>query len=360
VKKIVARQKAQKIFIITGKNSFEDCGAEAALYHILTGLDILRYSDFDVNPRLEDALCGIDLLHQFQPDLVIGVGGGSVIDMGKLLTVLSAQPHNDYRSIVEKSAVSDRGVPFVAIPTTAGSGSEATRFAVIYIHGKKFSLAHRFVLPEYAIIDPELTYKVRPYQAAVSGMDALCQAVESYWSVNSTKQSRDLASEAVRIILSSIQDAVPGSSKQAREKMAYGAYCAGRAINITKTTAPHALSYTLTSRYSIPHGHAVALILGKFFHINELNSDALIDRRGKQFFLEILESLYAMFDCREALSCTELWFQLMKTIGLETEFDKLGVKGPKDYEIILNTVNTERLKNHPVHLTRTLLSQIFK
>ncbi len=360
VRQIIACLKAQKIFIVTGKQSFEASGAADALYRSLDSLDVLRFSNFDVNPSLEDTLRGIDLLQQFQPDLVIGIGGGSAIDMGKLITVLSAQPDDDYRSIVEKSSVSDKGVPFIAIPTTAGSGSEATRFAVIYIHGRKFSLAHRFVLPDYAIIDPELTYKVSPCQAAVSGMDALCQAVESYWSVNSTKLSRSFASDAIRIILSSIEDAVPGTSKQARMEMSRGAYYAGKAIDITMTTAPHALSYTLTSRYSIPHGHAVALILGKFFIINDLNSDALIDSRGEQFFSETLKSLYAMFGCRDAYSCAELWYQRMKNIGLETDFIRLGITGQKDYEIILNTVSTERLKNHPVQLTRTILSQIFE
>jgi alcohol dehydrogenase class IV len=360
VRKIAACLKAQKILIVTGKQSFEASGAADALYRSLDSLDVLRFSNFDVNPSLEDTLPGIDLLQQFQPDLVIGIGGGSVIDMGKLITVLSAQPDDDYRSIVEKSSVSDKGVPVIAIPTTAGSGSEATRFAVIYIGGKKFSLAHPFVLPDYVIIDPQLTYKMSPYQAAASGMDALCQAVESYWSVNSTKQSRRFASDAIRIILPSIEDAVSGSSKQARMEMSRGAYYAGKAIDITMTTAPHALSYTLTSRYSIPHGHAVALILGKFFIINDLNSDALTDRRGKQFFLERLEALYAMFGCRNASSCAELWYQRMKNIGLETDFARLGITEQKDYKAIINTVNTERLKNHPVQLNRTLLAQIFK
>ncbi len=360
IKKIVARLKARKVFIVTGKSSFKASGAAVALDQSLNGLDIVRFSDFELNPRLEDVLRGIDLMRQFQPDLVIGVGGGSAIDMGKLITTLSAQPHDDYPTIVEKSVISDKGVPFLAIPTTAGTGSEATRFAVIYIGGTKFSLAHPFVLPDYVIIDPELTYKVSPYQAAVSGMDALCQAVESYWSVNSTKQSRRFASDAIRIILPSIEDAVSGSSKQARMEMSRGAYYAGKAIDITMTTAPHALSYTLTSRYSIPHGHAVALILGKFFIINDLNRDRLIDRRGKQFFLETLETLYEMFGCRDAYSCAELWYQRMKSIGLETDFARLGIVEQKDYESIINTVNTERLKNHPVQLNRTLLAQIFK
>ncbi len=260
----------------------------------------------------------------------------------------------------KNTSITCKGTPLVAIPTTSGSGSEATHFAVIYIDGKKFSLAHQFMLPGYTIIDPELTYRTGPYQTAVSGMDALCQAVESYWSVNSTEQSREFASEAVRTILVALEDAVLVNSRKAKQKMAHAAHYAGKAINITKTTAPHALSYTLTSRYSIPHGHAAALMLGKFFLINESHGEALIDRRGAAFFSEILSSVYRMFGCSDARSCTELWYQRMKTIGLETDLKRFGIVEQSDYDEIMDTVNPERLSNHPVHLTRALFGRFFK
>ncbi len=360
IRDITARLKAQKVLLVTGRQSFRASGAASALSGSLAALACRRFSDFEVNPRLDEALPGIDLLLQFQPDLVVAVGGGSVIDMGKLIAILSAQPQTDYRFIVENSAISRRGIPLVAIPTTAGAGSEATHFAVAYIGTKKFSLAHRFLLPDYVIIDPELTCAATPYQTAVSGMDALCQAVESYWSVHSTGQSRELASEAIAMIMTALEEAVLAGSRRARQAMARAANYAGRAINISQTTAPHALSYTLTSRYAIPHGHAVALVLGKFFLLHETTRGAVIDRRGTRFFSNILETLYTLLGCKDADSCARAWYRRMEVIGLETDFARLGISSQRDRALIVKSVNPERLKNHPIRLTRRLLTQVFE
>lgn len=361
LREIIARHNSVKLFLVTGKDSFAESGAESVFDDFrLNGLDIIRFCDFSVNPKLEDALPGIELLTQFQPDMVIAVGGGSVIDMGKLITALSAHPGSNYRSILKNSSITASGPPLVAIPTTAGTGSEATHFAVAYMDQKKHSLAHRSILPDYAIIDPELMYNTSSYQTAVSGMDALCQAVESYWSVHSTVQSREFASQAIKIILASITDAVNKKTIESRQEMARGANLAGKAIDMTKTTAPHAMSYALTTHYSIPHGHAVALILGKFFIINEANCDALSDKRGKLHFSGILKELYALFDCRDGYDCADKWYHCMKAIGLEADISTFGVKDEKDYNLIIESVNPERLENHPVRLNRALLSQVFR
>jgi len=361
LREIIARHNGVKLFLITGKDSFAASGAKSVFDDLhLNGLEIIRFCDFSVNPRLEDALPGIELLTQFRPDMVIAVGGGSVIDMGKLITALSAHPGSDYRSILENSSVTVSGPPLVAIPTTAGTGSEVTHFAVAYMDQKKYSLAHRSILPDYAIIDPELMYNTPSYQTAVSGMDALCQAVESYWSVHSNSQSRKFASQAIKIILASITDAVNKKTIESRQEMAHGANLAGKAIDITTTTAPHAMSYALTTHYSIPHGHAVALILGKFFIINEANCESLSDKRGKIHFARILKELYTLFDCRDGYGCADRWYQCMEAIGLETDISTFGVREEKDYNLIVESVNPERLANHPVRLNRALLSQVFK
>ena len=161
LKKIIAQHDAQKIFLVTGKKSYNESGAASALHCCgLDRLNTLRFQDFQVNPKLEDAVIGVELLVRFQPDLVIAVGGGSVIDMGKLITALSAHAGGNYKSILKNSSISAQGPPLVAIPTTAGTGSEATQFAVAYLDQKKYSLAHHSILPDYAIIDPELTYNM--------------------------------------------------------------------------------------------------------------------------------------------------------------------------------------------------------
>ncbi|MFW2367995.1 MAG: phosphonoacetaldehyde reductase [Desulforhopalus sp.] len=356
---IIATHGAKKLFIVAGKRSFVSCGASEALARVCGSAGITIFDNFSVNPKLEEALEGIELINNSRPDLIIAIGGGSVIDMGKLVARLSAQPTDDYASVIKKSHLTHRGLPFVAVPTTSGTGTEATRYAVVYIDGIKYSLNHQFVLPDYSIIDPSFTYDMPPYQTAVSGMDALCQAVESYWSFKATLKSRGLSGEAVDVILKNIKKAVVEDNVEARDAMARGSNLAGKAIDITETTAPHGISYTLTSRYTIPHGHAVALILGRFFQINASHIDSLPEERMRANFGRTLAEIYTMFDCSDAATCEHRWFQLMKDLGLETDLMKLGVATEDDYRIITTSVNQRRLKNHPIPVTGAILSSLF-
>lgn len=353
IRQIMEKHHAKRILAVTGKTSFTKSGASRALHQYLEGREIIRFSDFEVNPRLEDALAGIKLLEQTTPDMIIAIGGGSAMDMGKLIATLSAQPHGDFNQIIKTCDVTRKGLPLVAIPTTAGTGSEATHFAVVYVQGEKYSLANPTILPDYAIVDANLTANSSPYQAAASGMDALCQAVESYWSVNATKKSKSYAGQAIQMILPAIRDAVWKKNEEAQQAMALGANIAGKAINITKTTAPHALSYPITTHYGLPHGHAVALVLGKFFIINDAGTRAPRDVRGSAYIENTFKTLYRLLECNNAFSCAKKWYQLMEDIGLSADMSELGVVSKKDFELILNNVNMERLGNHPIYFKKT-------
>lgn len=359
IRQIIEKHHAQKVLAVTGKTSFKKSGASQALNQYLEGREIIRFSDFDVNPRLEDALAGIKIVKQNNPDIIIAVGGGSAMDMGKLIATLSAQAHGDFKQIIKTCDITCKGLPLVAIPTTAGTGSEATHFAVVYVQGKKYSLADPTILPDYAIVDANLTANTSPYQAAASGMDALCQAVESYWSVNATKKSKLYAGQAIKMILPAIRDAVWKKDEEAQQAMALAANIAGKAINITKTTAPHALSYPITTHYGLPHGHAVALLLGKFFIINDAGIGTPRDMRGSAYIENTFKALYRLLGGNNALSCAEKWYQLMRDIGLSTDMSKLGVVSKKDFHLILNNVNMERLGNHPIYFNDNDLLSAF-
>src|SRR5207248_4789041 len=125
----------------------------------------------------------------------------------------------------------------------------------------KYSVCHEFLLPDIAIVDPILTHKMSPRLTAITGMDALSQAIESYWSIHSTEESKGYAREAIRIIVDQLPKAVNEPTNDSRLAMARASHLAGKAINVTRTTAPHALSYALTSRFGVPHGQAVSLTL---------------------------------------------------------------------------------------------------
>jgi len=356
---IIKKHSAERVLIVSGKNSFHNCGASQVLAKVCSGCETRIFKDFSINPKLTEALSGIELSNSFQPDIIVAVGGGSVIDMGKLITILQPHESKDYESIIKSSSIIRKGIPFVAIPTTAGAGSEATHFAVVYIDGMKYSLAHPFMLPDYSILDPSLTFNSGQYQTAVSAMDALCQAVESYWSVNATTESREYSLKAISALHKNIRAAVEGD-KNAKEDIAYGANFSGKAINITKTTAPHAISYALTSKFSIPHGHAVALSLGKFFLINALYAETIDDIKERVKLNTTFTNLYNALGYSNADGCEKAWYELMEEIGLETKPANLGIISDSDYELIADSVNTERLCNHPVVINREIILSLFR
>jgi alcohol dehydrogenase len=343
---------SQRILLVTGKNLLSLSGAKSLINSLSEKVEVVIFNDFVSNPRLEDVETGINILRQGNFDLIISIGGGSVIDMAKLINILNAQKDRDLFSYIKNSELMlKKGLPMVAIPTTIGTGSEATHFAVVYVDKIKYSLAHSFMLPDYVIIDAELSYSLPAYIAASSGMDALSQAVESYWSVKSTKISKQYAAEAIILILGVLQDAVEGQ-KKARVTMAKAANLAGKAINITTTTAPHAISYPITSTYGLQHGHAVSVILGEFFEVNyNFKYNSVTDPRGCKYLKTTMSELFRMFGVNSPLECKFKWKNLMHNIGLESSLNKIGVCNKADVEKIINNINIQRLNNNPVQLS---------
>lgn len=347
LEQILAQERPTKIFLVTGKKSYLSSGAQAKLEPILSPYQLTHFSDFAQNPDIEDVRRGIDLYQREGCDLVIAVGGGSVIDLAKAVNILAVQTGLPEQYLLKEKEIESRGKLLVAIPTTSGSGSEATHFAVIYVKSKKYSLAHQSLLPNYVLLDPSLTLTLPKEITAVTGMDALGQAIEAYWSVNSTEESRRYSEEAIRLILPNLYVAVNQPSEEARVAMMKAANLAGKAINIAQTTVSHALSYSLTSDFGIPHGHAASLTLGQAFRYNNaVTNEDCNDRRGVDYVKRMMADLILILGCRTATEARNRIKELMSSIGLETDLSRLGVK-ERDFNGVVNSVNLERLKNNP-------------
>jgi len=338
---ILNSHSPQKVFLVTGKKSYEKSGAKDLIELILKNTEYYRFYDFEENPKIEDVNRGIDIYKHGKYDLIIAIGGGSVLDMGKLIGILSQQ-HGDIIEIIKTNKIDTKGNTLIAIPTTAGTGSEATHFAVVYIEGKKYSLANDFILPDYAIVAPELTYSSSEYIAACAGADSLCQAIESMWAVGGTDISKQYAEKAIKLIWENLYDAVISGSKKAKDNVSEGAYWAGKAINISKTTAPHAISYELTSKYNIPHGHAVALTLSEVMKINYIKSTNTKVKEN----IEKIWAITGSSDLKEAASNIQ---KLWKSLGIATSLSQLGIK-KTEIEDIAKQCNIERMGNNPVKL----------
>ena len=361
VSKIVEQTGADTVFLVTGKSSFQRCGAETALKPLLENYEVVRFADFRPNPRLPDLMRGLSVFPRSKSAVVLAVGGGSTLDMAKLIAICSAQRANVRDIISGSSTIESPGPPVVAIPTTAGSGSQATHFAVVYDGFVKHSVAHNFILPQYAIVDPGLTYSMSPHLTAVSGLDALAQAIESLWSVKSSDESRRFSIQSIRLVVSSLLESVGSGAVKAREGMCRAAHLAGKAINTAKTTGPHATSYIMTSRFGVPHGHAVALLLGEFLVYNSGVTDAdVTDSRGPAFVRDQIAEICRLLGCGNAQEAREWLKDTIRQVGLPTTLGELGIRSNQHIQLIAGRVNVERLRNNPRRISARSLTQILK
>ena len=353
-------QNPARILLVTGKASFDLSGASRVVAELEGHATLLRWSDFDPNPSDSDLSRGIKALNEFRPEMVIAVGGGSVMDMAKLLCAFagSTDLSADLQSAIATGYLRHRrAAHLVLAPTTAGSGSEATHFAAIYVGTKKHSVASPSILADFVVLDPDLAVSASRYQKATSGIDAVCHAMESIWAVGSTALSRRFAVEALSLLIPALPSWVVGNEQVARDVVA-GSHLAGRAIDISKTTGPHAMSYSLTKQCGISHGHAVALTFGAFA---AAHSTATAGRLHPGLSLTAHET--ALHTLAQALALpaqTDIadWFgRYCAQLGLDLGLLRHGVT-QRSLTWLAQGVNVERLTNNPLVMTESDLRDI--
>ena len=248
------------------------------------------------------------------------------------------------RNFLEQKAVPNT-IPFLAVPTTAGTGSEATRFAVIYYHGEKQSITDESLIPAAVLFQEKFLEPLPVYQKKAAMLDALCHGVESFWSVNSTVESRELSKAAITKILE-IRDSYLSGQQQACKEMLAASYLAGKAINITQTTAGHAMCYKLTSLYGIAHGHAAALCVRRLWPYMLGHLENGVDSRGEEWLEKMFMDLAKTFGADTAREGAAVFDRFVTSLGLE-----IPVSGSdEEYVTLKNSVNTVRLKNNPISL----------
>lgn len=355
----LCQNKVKKIFLVSGKESYKLCGAKKILEPILKKYSVFNFTDFSPNPKLVDIKRGIKLFKKYNPDLVIAIGGGSAIDVAKSINILAVQAEDVREYILKKREIIKSGKKLVAIPTTAGTGSEATCFSVIYINKNKYSLKHQFILPTLSIVDSQFIFNLNRKITAETGADALAQAIESYWSINSTIKSKKYASDAIKIILKNLSKVVNNPDNKSRLEMSRAANFSGRAINITETTACHAISYPITSYFNVAHGQAVVITLGSLLNYNNLVSKAdVLDKRGVHYVNGVIKDIIKLLNVSNCQDAQEKIENILKDVGLATKFHELDIS-VKDLKIILkNSFNPERMKNNPRLVTKKELWKI--
>lgn len=340
----------KRIFLIRGKKSYQLCGAERVIHDVLKdfSVEVMSFYDFEENPKIEDVKKGLSILETFNPDIIIAIGGGSVLDISKLIRFFNSYEGEEIGNEFKQKCPL---IPLLALPTTAGTGCEATHFAVMYKDKVKYSVEHDDILPNFAFVYPPFTYNNPAYLTACTGFDALSQSIEAYWNVNATEESDEYAIKAIKLLWPNLPLAVNSPSEEVRNKVSEGAYWAGRAINITKTTAPHAFSYPFTTYYGYPHGHAVALTFPFFFDLNcNRNNNYNIYYNDNIKYWEKIDKLKTFMNISNG-----------KELNILTNYtNNIFSKSPKinSYETYLELVNLQRLKNNPIIVDELVIEKL--
>ena len=342
---------AKKIMIVCGNSASK---LEVGRY--VDSLDIPRvyFKGFSPNPRYEDICPAVDTFKREGCDALVAIGGGSAIDVAKCIK-LYAPMDATVNYLLQEAKQSD--IPLVAIPTTAGTGSESTRFSVIYYEGEKQSVRHDSIVPDVAILLPEVLYSLPIYQKKCTLLDALCQAIESYWSVYSTDESRAYAKEAIGLIVENVESYIFGEVTEAvAGAIMQGSCLAGQAINVTATTAPHAMSYKLTTLYGLPHGHSVGISLPRVWRYMMSHGEKCTDKRGYEFVCRMFDEIARAMGKNCVMDAIEWYEDLLSRMEIEGPVPR---DRQAELEILANSVNVERLTNNPISLDTNALYELY-
>ena len=338
---------ATKVFVVCD-SSFPFLNIKSDIENM--GKPHVLFSDFTPNPLYEQVCKGIDLFQITKCDSILAVGGGSAIDVAKCIKAVLAKEGNAalIPPLVSTRVECDGSkIPFIAIPTTAGTGSESTHNAVMYFEGAKQTVTNDGVLPDYAILEPSVLKTLPLYQKKCTMMDALCQGIESWWSVNSTEESYEYSRKTIELIMANWRKYIFENDDEAAANIILGANYGGRAINITATTAAHAMSYKITSLYKLPHGHAVAVCLPEIWEYMLGKVDKCIDCRGQEYLADIFSKIAKAMGCETPTEAISLFRQMMVEMELE---NPVAVNREEEQEMLSMSVNPVRLKNNPVEL----------
>lgn len=315
--------------------------------NILDAMPHAEFTDFTPNPLYEQVCEGVKLFNRENCEMIIAVGGGSAIDVAKCIKLYCKM---DNKESYLTQDMCDTGITLIAVPTTAGTGSESTCHAVIYYDGEKQSVSHESIVPDYAVLMPKVLKTLPVYQKKCTMLDALCQAIESWWSVRSTSESINYSQKAVRLIKDNWEEYIFKNDENAAEKIMEASNLSGRAINITATTAPHAMSYKITSLYGLPHGHAVALCMENVWDYMNTNTHLCVDKRGRSYLEATLNDIAELIDIK--------YFKNMlkaMDMGFVAKTDKTA-----DIDKLVGSVNPMRMKNNPVSLSRDVLYDMYE
>ncbi|MEN3190004.1 MAG: iron-containing alcohol dehydrogenase [Atribacterota bacterium] len=359
-----AKRLGSKALIVLGRGAMRKSGALDRLTHLLieNNLEYAIYENIPSDPTVKIVDAGTDFARKENCNLVISLGGGSVLDTGKAISVIVTNEGSvaDYQEIEGKGRkFQHRPIPFIAIPTTSGTGSEATRNAVITNTelGLKKSIRDPWLLPEVALVDPELTLSLPPYMTAISGGDALTQCIESYLGKKNQEITDVLALHAIGLIGKSLVKAVKdGKNLEARKDMAMAALLSGLCLSNSGLGAAHALSHPLGVYYKIPHGLSCAVLLP---YVMEYNLPVITKRLAK-IAQSLGEDVSLLSESEAAQRAVEKIKEILSQVGIKDNLSEWGIK-EEDFPQLIKGAKGGTLNNNPREVSdKDLIELLYK
>lgn len=323
---VVKSYDASHVMIYTDKG-VQEAGIVERLENVLNAgnIEYTIYNEVIPEPPLASGNKAVNAVRESDADFVIGIGGGSSLDIAKAAAVLHSHEGTveDYLNLTGTKKLTEKGLPKMLIPTTAGTGSEVTDIAVFSFETTKDVITDPLLIADVALVDPELTYKLPAKVTAASGVDALTHAIESYISIFKSPLTDTLAIDAMEKLINNLRTAVwDGNNEKAREEVSLGSLLAGMSFYNAGVAGVHALAYPLGGRYKVPHGEANAVLLPYVFdYIWESCMDRM--QRVAQIFGINTDNLTK----REAsIKTVEELANLVRDCGLPTGLKAYGVK----------------------------------
>lgn len=319
---IAKRENPSKILFVSSRD-YDRYGYRKALDN--AGMTSVAFTDFEPCPEVSSVNKGIELMKVESCDFIAAVGGGSAIDVAKGIKYYSKDD-----------------IKILAVPTTAGTGAEVTRFSVLYNNADKQSVNSFDIIPEYQVFD-YTALKSLPYnQRVVTALDAFCHSVEAYWSADATEESREYSEKSLKLF-SKYFEAYLADDTSTYEPMMKCSELAGRAINIARTTSPHAFSYKLHKLKGFYHGQAVAVCLAYIWKYMLENCKTAE-----------LELLLAETEVITGFT-PDTFISLLEAYNLTDNLEMT----PDEFSETVNGVNVERIANNPMAFTADDIKKIY-
>ncbi|MGG3467034.1 iron-containing alcohol dehydrogenase [Neobacillus pocheonensis] len=347
--------KLSNILIVTDQTLVKIGLVDQYLSPLKEEFTVNVYTDVEPEPTLRCAETLVAFTRQGEFDCVIGLGGGSALDLAKLAAVVSQNDGSvkDYLNLTGTKPLVHKGIPKILIPTTSGTGSEVTDIAVLSLEGTKDVVTHDFLLADLAIVDPQLTISVPKRITAATGIDALTHAVEAFLSINANEATDALALKAVKLISGSLENAVEnGEDKEARTAMSFGSYLAGLAFFNAGVAGVHALAYPLGSQFKLPHGESNAVLLP---YVMKYIAPSCLQKMNIVCDILTKEDKNPTPD-----DYLQIFYRLVENVGLPTTLKEYGISESYLSTLTEDAVKQKRLLGRsPMPLNQEDIFQIY-